>query len=93
MTKLEQKKLCAEAKEKFGKYFWCKPGSEFDSSGAVLWTGDGAILEDGLVACNSYSQDYDTYPTGVHKDLEAWAKEKGIFFEFYDAGTLLAYKD
>jgi hypothetical protein len=90
----EQDALVQELKKKFGSKFWVKPGSEW-REGAVLWSGEGAYMPNGDPAFNSYGFEQDPeekiWQMGVHKDLEKWAKSKGLFWESYDAGTYLAY--
>jgi hypothetical protein len=91
----DQVKLCEEAKAKFGSRFWCKPGADFGGSGAVFWTGDGALMPDGNNVCHQFleASGFETYPNYIHKDLETWAKEKGFFLEFYDNSTLLGFME
>jgi hypothetical protein len=93
MKKFNQEKLVQEAKSKFGAEFWIKQGSEW-SEGTILWTGEGAIMPDGLPVFNYYSEDYKEviYQMGVHKDFVKWLDSKGLFAEPNDAGTLLVYR-
>lgn len=93
MNREDQLALCARAMEKFGPEFWCKPGAEWECNGAVFWTGEDAILPDGNGACNYWTTNFEIYPGYIHKELEAWADENGIFLEFYDGSTLLGYKN
>ena len=91
-TEKEQDALCEEAKAKFGKDFWCKPGHEWGQN-AIFWTGESAIMADGLEAYDTYAMDpkETIYVMGIHKDLIKWAESKKIFLEPYDAGTLIGY--
>jgi hypothetical protein len=90
--KIDQEALCKTAREKFGPSFWCRPGEEFGYSSAVFWTGESAIMPDGNGAVVGETCDWDMYPGYVHKDLEQWGEENGIFFEFYDNATLLGFE-
>lgn len=49
MNREDQLALCERAMVRFGPKFWCKPGADFDGSGAVFWTGGDAI-QDGEVS-------------------------------------------
>lgn len=91
--KLNQDNLVKEAMKKFGSEFWIKQGSEWSDS-AILWTGEGATMPDGLPVFNYYSEDYKeiTYQMGVHKKFIKWLESKGLFAEPYDAGTLIVHK-
>lgn len=91
MNREDQLALCARALEKFGPEFWCKPGCDFDGSGAVFWVGQGALMRNGDPVCVNETSDFFTYPSFVHKDLEDWAHDNGFYFEFYDSETLLGY--
>jgi hypothetical protein len=93
MTREDQLELCRKAMVQFGSGFWCKPGADFDASGAIFWTGEEALMPDGNVVCYQFLEEFDLYPNYIHKDLEAWAKENGFYFEFYDTCTLLGYKN
>lgn len=91
MNREDQLALCDQAMAKFGPNFWCKPGADFDGSGAVFWTGEEALMPDGSQACHHYLDEFDLHPNYVHKDLEDWAHDNGFYFEFYDSETLLGY--
>lgn len=91
-----QDQLVQEAKAKFGAGFWVKSGYEW-KAGAVLWSGEGAMMPDGNPAFSSMAWESDPkenlYIMGVHKDLIKWSKSKGLSWESYDSGTYLAYSD
>lgn len=93
MNREDQLALCERAMVRFGPKFWCKPGADFDGSGAVFWTGEGALMPDGNAICHQYleGEGFESYPNYIHKDLEDWAKENKFYFEFYDSETLLGY--
>jgi hypothetical protein len=88
-------RLVAELRAKFGARFWAKPGYEWDSS-AYLWSGEGAVMPDGMDAFNYYGFEEDPHETvwvmGVHKALRKWTESKGLFWECNDPGTYHAYK-
>lgn len=87
-----QRDLVEKFKKKFGHRFWMKPGHEW-GEGAVLWSGEGAIMPDGMAAFNYWYDGTDgLYDMGVHKDLQAFTEKLKLFWEPNDAGTYLAYK-
>jgi hypothetical protein len=90
----KQDQLAAELKAKFGADFWVKPGYEW-RSGAILWSGEGAMMPDGMPAFSPMSYESDSeeaiYTLCVHNDLVKWADAKGLYWEAYDSGTYLAY--
>jgi len=50
---------------------------------------EGGMI-DGMPAADSYLDNNDTF--GVHQDLATALDDMGYFAEWYDGGTLLAYK-
>jgi hypothetical protein len=84
--------LVKKFKNKFGNRFWIKPGHEW-GEGAILWSGEGATMPDGMAAFNYwYDGTEGLYDMGVHKDLQAFTEKLKLFWEPNDAGTYLAYK-
>lgn len=77
------------------KITWVKDGAEWKDGNAVLWSGEGAyITVDGeKIEAFDYYGDHSLYTFGVAKELDKWAKDNGLMWEPYDAGTYLAYKD
>ena len=74
---------------------WSGEGSEingipaFDMNGEMDYMMRDAAAEFGFDASKMKS----SYEMGVHKDLVKFADEHGLFWEPYDSGTFLAYRD
>jgi hypothetical protein len=89
-----QDEMVKELKTKFVSDFSVRPGYEWDQS-SVLWSGEGAMMPDGMPAFDSMAYESDPneeqYVLGVHKDLIKWSNDKGLFWEAHDPGTYLAY--
>ena len=88
--RIEKKlEILAEFKEIFGPNAWVRLGHEFygedEDSGSVLWSGEGACDYDG-------SELFEYYIEDRHVVLDAFCEKHGIFFEFLDPGTVIAYK-
>lgn len=89
----EQLELVKKFKKKFGPRFSVKPGYEWGSDGAVLWSGESAIMPDGMHAFDYWYEGKDNfYEFGVHKDLREFTEKLNLFWECYNAGIYLAYK-
>lgn len=89
-----QDKLLSELQNKFG--IKARRGSEWGEGSPLVWSGEDAYMPSGVPAFNYNSWESDpeelTYVLGVHKQLVAWAEKKGLYWEFYDPGTVLLYK-
>ena len=63
--------------------------------GQGIWmrgSEDGITAADGLRLIDYYAENYDIWEMGVHKDLRSLLEKHGLFGEFNDPGTLMAYK-
>lgn len=93
LSKADQETLATQLMNELG-IRGVRAGCDFDPSGAVLWTGEGAGDIDGLPAFDYYAEDPQevVYQMGIHKKLVQWAEERGLCWEPYDSGTYLAYR-
>ena len=55
--------------------------------------GEGGEI-DGELAASYWAEDpsEEVYVLGIHKELDEFLKQCGMFAEWHDAGTLLAYR-
>lgn len=76
---------------------WGKPGQDFDGGTAIIWSGEGADLEDGTPCFNYNATEFDPsekmYTMGVANELVAWADKHGCFWECHDPGTYMLYEN
>lgn len=88
-----QDRLLAELQEKFGMK--ARRGDAWGEGNPLVWSGEDAYIGE-LPAFNYNSWESDpeekTYVMGVHRDLHNWAEKKGLYWEFYDPGTVMLYK-
>lgn len=77
-------------------YLWSGKDPEEDTSIHLGDAGEGGQIGE-FDAANYYAYEFDPneeiYRLGIHKDLEHVLDELGYFAEWYDSGTILAYKE
>jgi len=59
--------------------------------GTITMKESDEIFE--VAAINYYSECYDVYEFGVHKDIVAFMEKRGFSIEAYDPGTYIAYRN
>lgn len=92
MTDQERVKILTEFLQMFPKA-WGNDGREFDGGSSVIWSGEGAELNDGTDCFDYNAWEWDRkeehYIMGVSKPMVEFADKHGCFWECYDAGTYL----
>lgn len=73
---------------------WFKIGDDFSSSGShngSIWSGEDACDGNGFPLFSPYNSNA-SYDLEVLKDLVAFSKKCGWYWESYDCGTFFAYE-
>lgn len=72
---------------------WLKDGYDFDNDkNRLLWSGEGAEISDNWAFDFMFSDTTGEYIDGVHHELKKESDKLGIYWEFYDSGTVFAYR-
>jgi len=74
---------------------WFKPGQDFDSGSALVWSGEGSYVSE--IGDDLQESAFDIlnmdYEFGVHPVLAEFAADLGCHWEAVDSGTFLLYED
>lgn len=59
-----------------------------------IWiSAESSYADDGSPLFDYYHENFELYDIGVEKALAEAVNRKGWYFEWYDAGTMMLYKD
>lgn len=68
---------------------------EFNGSKGGIWTSGESSIEakDGFNLFDYYYRSYTKYEIGVHKEIYDLLQENGWYAEWYDAGTVMLWRE
>ena len=69
---------------------------EFNGQTGGIWvsgTEDGIEAKDGFPLFDYYSENYNRYEFGIHKEIRQIFEKNGWFGEWNDPGTLMIWED
>lgn len=68
---------------------------EFNGSQGGIWTSgeDRIKARDRFDLFNYYSESYNKYEIGVHREIYDLLRENGWYAEWYDAGTVMLWPE
>ena len=82
--------LLKELKQKYPKG-WFKTSEDFDGQKGAIWSGE-CSYKDGIPLFEYYPEYEGIYEGGVLKELNSYLDKHGWYVEWYDAGTVMIYK-
>jgi hypothetical protein len=93
LSSAKKLKLVAELKSMSDNpKFFAKLGEDFDGNkNRIIWTGAEEPWIKGMPLADYYGE-YEKTGLG-HPKFESWLKKHKLYWEWYDAGTIMIYED
>jgi hypothetical protein len=90
---LDRQEMMDKLEEKYPNLFM-RTTEEFNGSKGGIWSSgeNGDQAKDGRPLFNYYTENYNLYTSGVHKEIYDLLEENGWWAEWNDPGTIMFWE-